>query len=111
MSNNMKKISKAAIAVSAAATMTLGGTAVASANPLGSLGSSASDLAVPKGEETRLGNVGGPVWNVDVFKTLHGSSEVKPGGTIKTRIEIKGVKGEFYPCKPDIFAATYEPVV
>ena len=23
---------------------------------------------------------------------------------------IKGVKGEFYPCKPDIFAATYEPL-
>ena len=23
---------------------------------------------------------------------------------------IKGVKGEFYPCKPDIFAATYEPI-
>lgn len=23
---------------------------------------------------------------------------------------IKGVKGEFYPCKPDIFEATYEPV-
>ncbi len=23
---------------------------------------------------------------------------------------IKGVKGEFYPCKPDIFAQTYEPV-
>jgi hypothetical protein len=22
---------------------------------------------------------------------------------------IKGVKGEFYPCKPDIFAMTYEP--
>lgn len=22
---------------------------------------------------------------------------------------IKGVKGELYPCKPDIFAATYEP--
>jgi hypothetical protein len=22
---------------------------------------------------------------------------------------IRGVKGEFYPCKPDIFAATYEP--
>ena len=21
---------------------------------------------------------------------------------------IRGVKGEFYPCKPDIFAATYE---
>ena len=24
---------------------------------------------------------------------------------------IKGVKGEFYPCKPDIFEATYEEVV
>jgi len=23
---------------------------------------------------------------------------------------IKGVAGEFYPCKPDIFEATYEPV-
>lgn len=23
---------------------------------------------------------------------------------------ITGVKGERYPCKPDIFAATYEPV-
>lgn len=23
---------------------------------------------------------------------------------------IKGSKGELYPCKPDIFAATYEPV-
>ena len=22
---------------------------------------------------------------------------------------IKGVQGEFYPCKPDIFDATYEP--
>lgn len=24
---------------------------------------------------------------------------------------IKGVNGEFYPCKPDIFEKTYEPVV
>ena len=23
---------------------------------------------------------------------------------------IRGAKGEFYPCKPDIFEATYEPV-
>lgn len=23
---------------------------------------------------------------------------------------LRGVAGEFYPCKPDIFAATYEPV-
>lgn len=24
---------------------------------------------------------------------------------------IRGVAGEFYPCKPNIFAATYEPVL
>ena len=24
---------------------------------------------------------------------------------------IKGIKGEFYPCKPDIFKATYEAVL
>lgn len=24
---------------------------------------------------------------------------------------IKGVKGEFYPCKPDIFEATYESLI
>lgn len=24
---------------------------------------------------------------------------------------IKGIKGEFYPCKPDIFKETYDPVV
>ena len=24
---------------------------------------------------------------------------------------IQGVKGELYPCKPDIFEATYDPVV
>ena len=23
---------------------------------------------------------------------------------------IQGVKGEFYPCKPDIFEATYDPL-
>lgn len=23
---------------------------------------------------------------------------------------IKGVKGELYPCKPDVFAATYDPI-
>lgn len=34
------------------------------------------------------------------------SMRVEPGDWV-----IKGIKGEFYPCKPDIFAATYEPVV
>lgn len=35
--------------------------------------------------------------------TLEGSMRAGPGDWI-----IKGVKGEFYPCKPDIFEATYE---
>ena len=36
-----------------------------------------------------------------------------PEGTMKASLGdyiIKGVKGEFYPCKPDIFEATYEEV-
>lgn len=37
--------------------------------------------------------------------TLEGDMFASPGDWI-----IKGVKGEHYPCKPDIFAATYEPV-
>jgi len=36
--------------------------------------------------------------------TLEGQMRVTDGDWI-----IKGVKGELYPCKPDIFAATYEP--
>jgi hypothetical protein len=35
--------------------------------------------------------------------TLEGEMLCKLGDWI-----IKGVKGEFYPCKPDIFDATYE---
>lgn len=37
--------------------------------------------------------------------TMEGAHIVRPGDFI-----IKGVKGEFYPCKPDIFEATYEAV-
>lgn len=42
--------------------------------------------------------------NLEV-RTLEGFLAAKKGDWI-----IKGVKGEFYPCKPDIFEATYEPV-
>mgnify|MGYP001564777940 CR=1 FL=1 len=38
-------------------------------------------------------------------KTLEGELTVSLDDWI-----IKGVKGEIYPCKPDIFEATYEPV-
>ena len=43
----------------------------------------------------------------DIFyiPTLEGEMRAVDGDWI-----IKGVQGEFYPCKPDIFAATYEAV-
>ena len=39
------------------------------------------------------------------INTLEGGHIVCPGDWI-----ITGIKGEHYPCKPDIFEATYEPV-
>jgi hypothetical protein len=39
-------------------------------------------------------------WSI---RTLEGQHIVSKGDYI-----IKGVKGEFYPCKPDIFEMTYE---
>ena len=41
-------------------------------------------------------------WSI---KTLEGKHEVTEGDWI-----ITGVKGERYPCKPDIFEMTYEKV-
>ena len=43
----------------------------------------------------------GNIW----IATLEGDMIAKKGDYI-----IKGVRGEFYPCKPDIFAETYEEV-
>jgi hypothetical protein len=45
--------------------------------------------------------------NVTMFSipTLEGPMFVKAGDYV-----IKGVQGEFYPCKPDIFEETYEVV-
>lgn len=39
------------------------------------------------------------------IQTLEGPLKVSDGDWI-----IKGVAGEFYPCKPDIFVRTYEPM-
>src|SRR6185312_4620811 len=39
------------------------------------------------------------------INTLEGDMRANVGDFI-----IKGIKGEFYPCKPDIFEATYEKV-
>ena len=41
----------------------------------------------------------GNIW----IATLEGDMVAKKGDYI-----IKGVQGEYYPCKPDIFAETYE---
>ncbi len=48
------------------------------------------------------------VWNGELvmfIETLEGTMQGKLGDYI-----IKGIKGEIYPCKPDIFEATYETV-
>lgn len=39
------------------------------------------------------------------IKTLEGTMKADTGDFI-----IKGVKGEIYPCKPDIFNQTYEKI-
>lgn len=44
---------------------------------------------------------------VDIaIDTLEGTMRVDYGDYI-----IKGIQGELYPCKPDIFLATYEEVI
>jgi len=48
--------------------------------------------------------LGSPRYNL-LIPTLEGTLYAKEGDWI-----IRGVKGEIYPCKDDIFRATYEPV-
>jgi len=43
-------------------------------------------------------------WVISI-PTLEGDMIASPNDWI-----IKGVNGEFYPCKPDIFEKTYEPI-
>jgi hypothetical protein len=45
-------------------------------------------------------------WSFDdgfTISTLEGRMHVSPGDVV-----LRGVSGEFYPCKPDIFEATYD---
>jgi hypothetical protein len=58
----------------------------------------------PSGVQFGLGAVFGLGAGISM-PTLEGEMHGQGGDWI-----IKGVKGEFYLCKPDIFAATYEPV-
>jgi len=48
----------------------------------------------------------GATSSVLFIDTLEGTMRADAGDWI-----IRGIKGEFYPCKPDIFEATYEPAV
>jgi hypothetical protein len=57
-----------------------------------------ADQSDPEGFIFRVDLVGLEV------RTLEGDMTVLPGDWV-----IRGVKGEFYPCRNDIFAATYEP--
>ena len=63
------------------------------ANPSGDVASAPVTCDVNGAPDERL-------W----IDTLEGYMRANPGDWI-----IRGVKGECYPCKPDIFAATYEP--
>ena len=55
----------------------------------------------------RYGALGpdGESWGWFSIDTLEGVMTVAPYDYV-----IRGIAGEFYPCKPDIFEATYEPM-
>lgn len=56
-------------------------------------------------EAYESGVIAALTWNDLTIKTLEGDHLAQ-----RTDWIIRGVNGELYPCKPDIFAKTYEPV-
>jgi hypothetical protein len=64
-------------------------------------GDNGAEVAAWVGEGWTKGSLSGAL----IIHTLEGAMTASVGDWI-----IRGVKGEFYPCKPDIFEATYEPV-
>lgn len=56
-------------------------------------------------ENNRIAGMKNGRGDIAQISTLEGIMDASEGDWI-----IKGVKGEFYPCKPDIFEATYEIV-
>lgn len=60
--------------------------------------------AIRQGDITLWSQYGGDVIEGEI-KTLEGDMKVSENDFI-----IKGVNGEFYPCKPDIFEKIYELV-
>lgn len=53
--------------------------------------------------DVAAGNIRYPEDGTMLIRTLEGVMCAQPGDWI-----IRGVNGELYPCKPDIFATTYE---
>ena len=64
---------------------------------------------INRGDKPTAVGTGGGFYEVPagcgLIPTLEGPHLVSPGDWI-----ITGVKGERYPCKPDIFELTYEPI-
>jgi len=66
-------------------------------------GDNSAEVLAFTGEQARSQNFG--LRPGLIIHTLEGDHAAGVGDFI-----IKGIAGEFYPCKPDIFAATYEAV-
>lgn len=64
----------------------------------------ADEVACWCGGVVRGGPGGGSRGGSVLIATLEGTMEAVVGDYV-----IQGVQGEFYPCKPDIFEATYDP--
>ncbi len=67
------------------------------------IGEDKAKMNLESDEAWKLGKAP-PIFSVTIC-TLDGDMKAMPGDYI-----IKGVHGEFYPCKPDIFEKTYEAV-
>lgn len=81
------------------------GQRVASSRRLPSLRGEKSQVTIPPPWHSAIDDDGVSYETANLFiDTMEGEMMASPGDWI-----IKGVKGEFYPCKPDIFEATYEP--
>lgn len=60
----------------------------------------------PEYQSNKIHELCGTIWHDHGWMdTLEGGHIVCPGDWI-----IRGIQGERYPCKPDIFAATYEVI-
>ena len=78
---------------------------LAAVQVLGWLSEHLGHISPEQAESGRKGWSIDPATGAVLIPTLEGVMSVSPGDYI-----IRGVQGEFYPCKSDIFEATYERV-